>query len=65
MKFKIANVNCINCVNLIKNSLESEFGAIEFDLENKILSINLDESRFKDFEKEFKELGFELVERIS
>ncbi|EAK2265953.1 heavy metal transport/detoxification protein, partial [Campylobacter jejuni] len=22
MKFKVKNVNCMNCVNLIKNSLE-------------------------------------------
>ncbi|EAI0203531.1 heavy metal transport/detoxification protein, partial [Campylobacter jejuni] len=26
MKFKVKNVNCMNCVNLIKNSLEDEFG---------------------------------------
>ncbi|HEG0896281.1 TPA: heavy metal transport/detoxification protein, partial [Campylobacter jejuni] len=24
MKFKVKNVNCMNCVNLIKNSLEDE-----------------------------------------
>ncbi|EGL8790208.1 heavy metal transport/detoxification protein, partial [Campylobacter jejuni] len=28
MKFKVKNVNCMNCVNLIKNSLEDEFGNI-------------------------------------
>ncbi len=65
MRFKVKNVNCINCVNSIKNSLESEFGHIEIDLENKILSVELEENRLKDFDKELKELGFELLERIS
>lgn len=36
MKFKVANVNCMNCVNLIKNSLEDTFGVIKIDLEAKI-----------------------------
>lgn len=35
MKFKVKNVNCMNCVKLIKNSLEDEFGNIEVDLEQK------------------------------
>lgn len=35
MKFKVKNVNCMNCVNLIKNSLEDEFGNIEVDLDQK------------------------------
>ncbi|EAK4373182.1 heavy metal transport/detoxification protein, partial [Campylobacter jejuni] len=42
MKFKVKNVNCMNCVNLIKNSLEDEFGNIEVDLDQKILSLNLE-----------------------
>ena len=64
MKFKIANVNCNNCVSLIKNSLESTFGAIEIDLEPKILSVNLQEKDKENFEKELSELGFELLEQI-
>ncbi|EKK0586778.1 cation transporter [Campylobacter upsaliensis] len=64
MKFKVANVNCINCVNLIKNSLEDIFGVIEIDLEAKILSVNLQEKDKENFEKELNELGFELLEQI-
>ncbi|EAI8054283.1 heavy metal transport/detoxification protein [Campylobacter upsaliensis] len=64
MKFKVANVNCINCVNLIKNSLEDTFGVIEIDLEAKILSVNLQEKDKENFEKELNELGFEILERI-
>ena len=51
MRFKIANVNCNNCVSLIKNSLESTFGAIEIDLEAKILSVNLQEKDKENLKK--------------
>ncbi|EKL1892400.1 heavy metal transport/detoxification protein [Campylobacter jejuni] len=64
MKFKVKNVNCMNCVNLIKNSLEDEFGNIEVDLEQKILSLNLEENQASNFTKEFQDLGFEIVERL-
>ncbi|EEU7294261.1 heavy metal transport/detoxification protein, partial [Campylobacter jejuni] len=57
MKFKVKNVNCMNCVNLIKNSLEDEFGNIEVDLEQKILSLNLEENQVSNFTKEFQDLG--------
>ncbi|EAK7367040.1 heavy metal transport/detoxification protein [Campylobacter jejuni] len=62
MKFKVKNVNCMNCVNLIKNSLEDEFGNIEVDLEQKILSLNLEENQVSNFTKEFQDLGFEIIE---
>ncbi|HIC7072787.1 TPA: heavy-metal-associated domain-containing protein [Campylobacter jejuni] len=62
MKFKVKNVNCMNCVNLIKNSLEDEFGNIEVDLDQKILSLNLEENQVTNFTKEFQDLGFEIVE---
>ncbi|ECC0235313.1 heavy metal transport/detoxification protein [Campylobacter jejuni] len=64
MKFKVKNVNCLNCVNLIKKSLEDEFGNIEVDLEQKILSLNLEENQVLNFTKEFQDLGFEIVERL-
>ncbi|EAI4503857.1 heavy metal transport/detoxification protein [Campylobacter jejuni] len=64
MKFKVKNVNCMSCVNLIKNSLEDEFGNIEVDLEQKILSLNLEENQVTNFTKEFQDLGFEIVERL-
>ncbi|EAJ7871142.1 heavy-metal-associated domain-containing protein [Campylobacter jejuni] len=64
MKFKVKNVHCMNCVNLIKKSLEDEFGNIEVDLEQKILSLNLEENQVLNFAKEFQDLGFEIVERL-
>ncbi|AXP08355.1 heavy-metal-associated domain-containing protein [Campylobacter hepaticus] len=64
MQFKVKNINCINCVNLIKNSLEYKFGLIQIDLDSKILSIDLKEEQILDFTKEIKELGFEIIERL-
>ena len=64
MKFKVKNVHCMNYVNLIKKSLEDEFGNIEVDLEQKILSLNLEENQVSNFTKEFQDLGFEIVERL-
>ncbi|EKC4217323.1 heavy-metal-associated domain-containing protein [Campylobacter coli] len=66
MKFKVANINCQNCANLIKNSLEDIFGEIKIDLDANphTLSLNLDSSREEEFKKELGELGFEVLEKI-
>ncbi|EAJ6871441.1 copper chaperone [Campylobacter coli] len=66
MKFKVANINCQNCANLIKNSLEDIFGEIKIDLDAnpRTLSLNLDGSREEEFKKELSELGFEVLEKI-
>lgn len=66
MKFKVVNINCQNCVNLIKNSLEDEFGSIDIDLNAnpRIVSLNLDKSKEESFKKELNELGFEVLEKI-
>ncbi|MFQ6341538.1 heavy-metal-associated domain-containing protein [Campylobacter sp. VTCC 70190] len=64
MQFRVKNVNCASCVKLIKNSLEDEFGKIEVDLENQILSLDLKEEDKANFTKEFQDLGFEIVERL-
>ncbi len=57
MKFKVANINCQNCANLIKNSLEDIFGEIKIDLDAnpRTLSLNLDSSREEEFKKELGE----------
>ncbi|ELC8672572.1 heavy-metal-associated domain-containing protein [Campylobacter coli] len=66
MKFKVANINCQNCANLIKNSLEDIFGEIKIDLDSnpRTLSLNLDSSREEEIKKELGELGFEVLEKI-
>lgn len=67
MKFEVKNINCQSCVNLIKNSLEDEFGKIDIDLscEPKILSVNITDNQTKaKFIDELDELGFEIIREI-
>lgn len=66
MKFKVANINCQNCANLIKNSLEDEFGKIEVDLNvmPRTVEINITQEKLEDFKKEMSDLGFEILEEL-
>lgn len=67
MKLEVKNINCQSCVNLIKNSLEDEFGAIIIDLtsEPKILTIDINSDEIKaKFIDELNELGFEVIKEI-
>ena len=67
MKFEVKNINCQSCVNLIKNSLEDEFGTIIIDLtsEPKILTIDINSDEIKArFIDELNELGFEVIKEI-
>ncbi|MDO5046364.1 heavy-metal-associated domain-containing protein [Campylobacter sp.] len=65
-KFKVANVNCENCANTIKNALEDDFGSIEVDLksEPRVVSVNLDDKDVEKFKSELDNLGFEVIEQI-
>lgn len=66
MKFKVTNINCQNCANLIKNSLEDEFGKIEVDLNvmPRTVEINITQEKLEDFKKEMSDLGFEVLEEL-
>ncbi|MBK1963989.1 heavy-metal-associated domain-containing protein [Campylobacter novaezeelandiae] len=66
MKFKVANINCQNCANLIKNSLEDEFGKIEVDLSvmPRTIEIDITQEKLEDFKKEMSDLGFEVLEEL-
>lgn len=67
MKLEVKNINCQSCVNLIKNSLEDEFGNIIIDLtsEPKILTIDINSDEIKaKFIDELNELGFEVIKEI-
>lgn len=63
--FKANNINCINCSNLIKNSLEDEFGDIEVNLDTdpKEVTVEIeDEKSEARFINEMADIGFDIIE---
>ncbi len=63
--FKAENIACGSCSNLIKVSLEEQFGKIEINLttEPKEVSVEIsDETQESNFKKEMEELGFNIIE---
>ncbi|PLY10836.1 MAG: heavy metal transport/detoxification protein [Arcobacter sp.] len=63
--YKANNINCESCKNLIKASLEDEFGTIEVDLTKTpkeiTLEINSNEEENK-LKEEMKDLGFDILD---
>lgn len=63
--FKSNNISCGSCANLIKASLEEEFGEVIVDLSKEPKEVRLeiqnelDEIKFKE---EMSSLGFEIIE---
>ncbi|EAI4440680.1 heavy metal transport/detoxification protein [Campylobacter lari] len=62
MNIKTKNINCQSCVNLIKASLEDEFGAMQISVENKSIEIDLKAEQVEEFKKQLQDLGFEIDE---
>ncbi|EAK9993568.1 heavy metal transport/detoxification protein [Campylobacter lari] len=60
MIIKTKNINCQSCVNLIKASLEDEFGAMQINVETKSIEIDLKAEQVEEFKKQLQELGFEI-----
>ncbi|BCX79899.1 heavy metal transport/detoxification protein [Campylobacter sp. 19-13652] len=65
-KFEVANVNCQNCANTIKGSLEDEFGEIlvDFDQTPRVLSVNIKDSEVEKFKIELSDLGFDVIREL-
>lgn len=62
--FKAENINCINCANLIKGSLEDEFGEIEVNLESSPKEVTVeisDEKCEAKFKAEMSDIGFDII----
>jgi copper chaperone CopZ len=63
--YKSDKINCAKCENLIKVSLEDEFGTIDVDLTKTpkeiTLEINSDEEEAK-LKKEMKDIGFDILD---
>ncbi len=62
--YEVKNVNCENCANTIKVSLEDDFGDIKVDVEKKQVSLDIDESKVASFKEEMRDLGFEVVKEV-
>ncbi|EGO4877058.1 heavy metal transport/detoxification protein [Campylobacter lari] len=60
MIVKTKNINCQSCVNLIKASLEDEFGTMQINVETKSIEIDLKAEQVEEFKKQLQELGFEI-----
>lgn len=63
--FKAENINCQNCANMIKGSLEDDFGEIEVNLganpKEVTIEIN-DEASEAKFKEEMSEIGFDIID---
>ncbi len=62
--FKAQNINCINCSNLIKGSLEDEFGTIDVNLETSPKEVTVeikDEKSEAHFVNEMADIGFDII----
>lgn len=62
MQIKTKNINCQSCVNLIKASLEDEYGIMSIDVESKTIDIDLNPDQIRKFKDDLKDLGFEIIE---
>lgn len=63
--FKAKNISCMKCANLIKGSLEDDFGAIDVNLESspKEVTVNIEnEEQEANFKAEMSSIGFEIIE---
>jgi copper chaperone CopZ len=63
--FKSKNINCQNCANMIKGSLEDDFGIIEVNLEvsPKEVTVEItDESSEAKFKEEMSDIGFDIID---
>ena len=62
--FKAQNINCINCSNLIKGSLEDEFGEIIVNLDTNPKEVTVeikDETSELKFKEEMSDIGFDII----
>jgi len=63
--FKAKNINCINCANMIKGTLEDDFGEIEVNLNTtpKEVTVEInDKNSAAKFKEEMCDIGFEIID---
>lgn len=62
--FKANNISCMSCANLIKGTLEDEFGTIEVNLETTPREVSVEitnDEQEKLFKEEMADMGFEII----
>ena len=62
--FKAQNISCMKCANLIKVSLEDEFGDVVVNLETSPKEVTLeikDEKQEELFKEEMSDIGFDII----
>ncbi|RXJ81470.1 heavy metal transport/detoxification protein [Arcobacter sp. F2176] len=62
--YKSEKINCAKCENLIKVSLEDDFGPIDVDLTKtpKEVTVDIDsDEQENNFKNEMKDLGFDIL----
>lgn len=62
-KFKLENVKCNNCANLVKNALKEDFGEVEVDVENKTILLDVKDKEKILFET-LEDIGFPIIKEI-
>ncbi len=63
--YKANNISCINCANLIKGSLEDDFGEIVVNLETSPKEVSVEianDAKEKEFKIEMADIGFDIIE---
>lgn len=63
--FKAENISCNNCSNLIKATLEDDFGPIEVNLNVTPREVTVeikDEEQETIFKEEMASIGFDIIE---
>lgn len=63
-KFKASNIMCQNCANTVKNALKDEFGEVEVDVKDGVVSLNVDDKNLDKFYEEMEDLGFKVTSEI-
>lgn len=66
MIFEVANIECQNCANTIKNALFDDFGdiSVDFSFNPRRLSVELKDDEIKAFKDALSDLGFEVLGQI-
>ncbi len=63
--FKAQNISCVNCANLIKGSLEDDFGEIEVNLQTTPKEVTVEiisDEKEIEFKTEMADIGFDIID---